>query len=277
MDSNLSHTYSYNVTLWMADDTYPSTYNEKLTFEDSSTPHVVPFDGALEDLNVTIVDTTNLVEADTWIILISACGATDPLPAGASATLTSQDGTSAVAQLTLDRGFEGTVSGAHEVYVVNQHFTVRAAGTEMQSITVSNTGSSTSWTNGNPSYSLVFSNSTPTACFEHDAEDWELEVRHNSIRMLLGNTQGGTHATAAWCTLWLTATHGSLPYVATLFCQAELLWSLGLDVTVTRRKDATFAPNGYIYNVYFDGENLVSLYNPPLAHDWGGQAWRLAH
>lgn len=24
-------------------------------------------------------------------------------------------------------------------------------------------------------------------------------------------------------------------------------------MTVTRREDATFAPNGYIYNVYFDG------------------------
>lgn len=35
--------------------------------------------------------------------------------------------------------------------------------------------------------------------------------------------------------------------------QEELLSSLGLDVTVTRREDATFAPNGYIYNVYFDG------------------------
>ncbi|CAM9886418.1 unnamed protein product, partial [Hapterophycus canaliculatus] len=36
-----------------------------------------------------------------------------------------------------------------------------------------------------------------------------------------------------------------------------MLASLDLDVTVTRRQDATFAPNGYIYNVYFDGEKLV--------------------
>ena len=39
--------------------------------------------------------------------------------------------------------------------------------------------------------------------------------------------------------------------------QEELLSSLGLDVTVTRREDATFAPNGYIYNIYFDGETQV--------------------
>lgn len=39
--------------------------------------------------------------------------------------------------------------------------------------------------------------------------------------------------------------------------QEELLSSLGLDVTVTRREDATFAPNGYIYNIYFDGEAQV--------------------
>lgn len=36
--------------------------------------------------------------------------------------------------------------------------------------------------------------------------------------------------------------------------QEELL-DAGLDVTVTRREDATFAPNGYIYNVYFDSAN----------------------
>lgn len=36
--------------------------------------------------------------------------------------------------------------------------------------------------------------------------------------------------------------------------QAALSLSpINLDVTVTRREDATFAPNGYIYNVYFDG------------------------
>ncbi|CAN0551038.1 unnamed protein product, partial [Ectocarpus sp. 8 AP-2014] len=50
------------------------------------------------------------------------------LPAGASVTLTSEHGTAEVRQLTLDRGYEGTVPGSHEVYLVNQHFTVRAAG-----------------------------------------------------------------------------------------------------------------------------------------------------
>lgn len=161
----------------MIGDAVPSVYGNDSSFEDASTPHTVSFDIPLQDLNVSFVDTSGLVEADSWTILISACGAVNPLPAGASAVLTSQDGTSAVAQLTLDRGFEGTVSGSHDVYSVNQHFTVRAAGTEMQSITISNTGSSTSWTNGSPSYTLDFNGSTPTACFAYDAEDWELEVR----------------------------------------------------------------------------------------------------
>lgn len=41
--------------------------------------------------------------------------------------------------------------------------------------------------------------------------------------------------------------------------QEELLSSLGLDVTITRREDPTFAPNGYIYNVYFDDEIQVII------------------
>lgn len=39
----------------------------------------------------------------------------------------------------------------------------------------------------------------------------------------------------------------------------------GLDVTVTRREDATFAPNGYIYNVYFDGANEDATDVPQLS------------
>lgn len=51
--------------------------------------------------------------------------------------------------------------------------------------------------------------------------------------------------------------YGILLPSATDATQEELLSSLGLDVTITRREDATFAPNGYIYNVYFDGEMQV--------------------
>lgn len=46
----------------------------------------------------------------------------------------------------------------------------------MQTVTVANTGSSTTWTNGSPSYSLTFNGSDPTACLVYDAEDWEMEV-----------------------------------------------------------------------------------------------------
>lgn len=144
-------------------------------------PFTVTFDEVVDGLNATFVSTSGIVEDDTWTILLSTCGIANPLPSGASATLTSTDGTAAVAQLTLDRGFEGTVAGPHEVYLVNQHFTVRAAGTEMQSITVANEDS-TSWTNGSPSYSLTFNGSSPTACIAHDAEDWEIEVRTDSHR-----------------------------------------------------------------------------------------------
>ena len=172
----------------MVGDINPSTYANESSFEESSTPHTVYFDGALEDLNVTFVDTSGLVEADTWIVLISACGATSPLPIGASATLTYQDGTSAVAQLTLDRGFEGTVSGSHDIYAVNQHFTVRDTGTEMQSITVSNSGGSTAWANGSPSYGLDFNGSTPTTCFAYNAEDWELEVKQREECVFAANS-----------------------------------------------------------------------------------------
>lgn len=49
-------------------------------------------------------------------------------------------------------------------------------GTEVQSVTVANTGSSTTWANGNPSYRLTFNTSALTECLAHDAEDWELEV-----------------------------------------------------------------------------------------------------
>lgn len=60
----------------------------------------------------------------------------------------------------------------------------------------------------------------------------------------------------ARCTLLISFFPTVMPIVAT--AQEELLSSLGLDVTVTRREDATFAPNGYIYNIYFDGETQVS-------------------
>lgn len=55
--------------------------------------------------------------------------------------------------------------------------------------------------------------------------------------------------------IYLVLVYYIMPFIS--LSQEELLLSLGLDVTVTRRKDATFAPNGYIYNVYFDGEAEV--------------------
>lgn len=133
LDSNLSHTYSYNMTLWNFFDNIPTeTESGSSAFNDSSLPHMVEFLGTdLEALNLTFVDTAGLVEADSWTILLSSCGANSSLPEGASATLTSQDGTAEVRQLTLDRGYEGTVPGSHDVFSVNQHFTVRAAGEEM--------------------------------------------------------------------------------------------------------------------------------------------------
>lgn len=121
------------MTLWSFYDNIPiETASGSSSFNASSIPHVVHFGGTdLETLNLTFVDSAGLVEDDTWTILISSCGANSSLPAGASATLTSQDGTADVKQLTLDRGYEGTIPGSHDVFSVNQHFTVRAAGKNM--------------------------------------------------------------------------------------------------------------------------------------------------
>lgn len=79
-----------------------------------------------------------------------------------------------------------------------------------------------------------------------------------------------THLARWWqATSRVVAT--TTPYRSTLPSKQEELWSsLGLDVTVTRREDATFAPNGYIYNVYFDGVNEDATDVPDLvASDTG--------
>lgn len=178
LDTNSTHTYSYNISLWLSGNESSTVFYNNSVFLESSLPHTVDFNGVINGLNITFVDASNLVEKDTWIFLVSSCGANSPLPTGASASLTSTDGTAAVTQLTLDRGFEGRVSGSHEVYFVNQHFTVRAAGTEVQSITIANDDSTSSWTNGSPSYALTFNGSAPTACLPYNAADWEIEASH---------------------------------------------------------------------------------------------------
>lgn len=130
MDVNSSHTYSYNLTVWGFGDDIPSESSSSSSFGGAYTNHTIDFaeTDLAAPLNVTFVSSDGLVEDDTWTILISSCGANASLPTGASATLTSEHGTAEVRQLTLDRGYEGTVPGSHEVYLVNQHFTVRAAG-----------------------------------------------------------------------------------------------------------------------------------------------------
>lgn len=121
------HTYSYTTTQWGT--TAPADVS--LTFTEA--PFLLT-NGAINtelsdlSLNVKFLASATLTEGDTWTIIISSCGADSPLQEGMSATLTSVDGTAAVGQLTLDRGYEGTVPGSHDVYSVNQHFTVRASG-----------------------------------------------------------------------------------------------------------------------------------------------------
>lgn len=130
--TNSDHTYSYTTIEW---NTATLAVSPDSSFVEGQIPFTVPDSGLTPDLStlfldVKFVNTANLVEGDTWTILISSCGAGYPLTEGASATLTSEDGTAPVGQLTLDRGYEGTVPGSHEVYSVNQHFTVRASGEE---------------------------------------------------------------------------------------------------------------------------------------------------
>lgn len=129
LDSDLNHTYGYNMTVWNFGDNIPTETSLASTFNGTSIPYTVTFPGTdLEALNITFVNGASLVEDDTWTVLISSCGANNSLKTGASAILTSENGTAEVAQLTLDRGYEGTVPGSHEIYSVNQHFTVRASG-----------------------------------------------------------------------------------------------------------------------------------------------------
>ena len=122
--TNSLHDYSYTTTIWDP----ASTPSASSTF--ATAPHVVASINSPTDLslNVAFVDSATLTLGDTWTILISSCGKASPLEEGVSATLTSKDGTAPVNQLTLDRGYEGTVPGSHDVYSVNQHFTVRASG-----------------------------------------------------------------------------------------------------------------------------------------------------
>lgn len=129
--TNSLHDYSYTTTVW--DQASPpsvvsSTFGAIPPF--ATAPHPVTSINSPTDLslNVAFVDSATLTLGDTWTILISSCGKASPLEEGVSATLTSKDGTAPVNQLTLDRGYEGTVPGSHDVYSVNQHFTVRASG-----------------------------------------------------------------------------------------------------------------------------------------------------
>lgn len=70
--------------------------------------------------------------------------------------------------------------------------------------------------------------------------------------------------TSGYCNRSHTKPHGPFAPPANNK-QAELLKDpVGLDVTVTRREDATFAPNGFIYNVYFDGDNEDATDVPEL-------------
>lgn len=127
-DSNTNfHSYSYTTTEW---GTAAASTTSSSTFEEGDIPYLIA-DTDLQDdlsLDVKFIDSASLTTGDTWTILISSCGAANFLPEGASATLSSKDGTAAIHQLTLDRGYEGTVPGSQDVYSVNQHFTVRASG-----------------------------------------------------------------------------------------------------------------------------------------------------
>lgn len=87
-------------------------------------------------------------------------------------------------------------------------------------------------------------------------------VGQSAIRTYAPGVHNADNGCAAACVLMARCTRTAFGFSnrdGLLFAtaQEELLSSLGLDVTVTRREDATFAPNGYIYNIYFDGETQV--------------------
>ena len=168
---------------------------------------------------------------DTWTLPVVRCG--DSFPGYASAAVaTVAEGTRDVKQVTLDAGLKGEASRyANTWMLLPPTLTVHGADVEVQSITIRDTEDAY-WNRpgpagaGGPHYRIGF-NGNDTKCLSWDAPDWVVEETIDS--------------------LWECAKHDK-----------------GDCVTVTRRQDATHAPNGFIYNVYFDGAQFANVNVPEL-------------
>ncbi|KAL9190302.1 hypothetical protein ACHAXT_007513 [Thalassiosira profunda] len=118
----------------------------------------------------------------------------------------------------LDRAVRRDLGGAHDLFVVPPVFKVHSDSSEVQRIIVKDEDNSAIWGSGQPSYKLSFGGES-TECLEHDASDVDVENAINSLSSL---------------------------------CP-------GFDacVTVTRSQDASLAPNGFVYTLYFDSSSVA--------------------
>jgi len=199
------------------------TYQEKRA-RTTTTP--VNYDGFTDDgIYFAFGSTTGHAVGDTWVLQIYYCD--DDLPDGAqvhAATLV-QGGIDPLA-LTFAapvqlEGYQRSADG----WRVPQLFTVREPQVNVQTITVKDEkggGFSRS-----AAYRLRIDDGfngtlSETPCLAYDAQDFEVEKALDDLLISLYSAEG---------------------YPS----------SGGDGVTVTRRKDVVFAPNGYVYSVYFDG------------------------
>ena len=156
---------------------------------------------------------------DTWAVAAIVCNGNAKSPPGTKARVTvDREGNADVKALALATPFAGTQTGPEEVYLVNQHFTVRAPATAVQRVLVKDTTNGV-WTNGEPEFTLGVPGGggagtlNKTVCLKWNAFDYEV--------------------------------------------QRTIEKNLGLSVTVTRGVDNADAPNGYVYSIYFDGDDAT--------------------
>ncbi|KAG5186910.1 hypothetical protein JKP88DRAFT_308703, partial [Tribonema minus] len=156
---------------------------------------------------------SHLTVGDTWTLLVTAEGTA---PKGASIVLSSSaPDSSPIKQLTLAAPYSGSgdpaVFEAEDAYMVAQHFTVRDPAIEVQTITVKVTNTATD----------------PWATVSPQ----QYEVRWKTVHL--------------GCVAW-NADDFTLEAVLHTAASGALS-----GVTVSRSTDATNAPNGYVYSIYF--------------------------
>lgn len=120
--------------------------------------------------------------------------------------------------IVLDSGYHGDEQGVVDVYDVPPIFRVHDDTSEIQQMIVKDDDSAMIWGSVSPSFKLSFLGEY-TGCIDYNSEEAEIENALNG----LNNLCPGSDA-----------------------C-----------VTVTKSIDSAVAPNGFIYNIYFNGEHVA--------------------